>query len=362
MSNTIGDNLKLTLFGESHGDYIGATLDGITPGLKIDYDYIKDLMSKRKPKSYETGRYEEDSIEFISGIFNGFTTGEPITVLIKNNNTHSKDYELLKDTPRPSHADFTKFIFSDGYADYRGGGHASARLTAPIVALGGIILKALEDKGIVITSYIKSIGDIEAPSLGIDPTKEELDKLNEMDFPVLGDKKDEMESLIEKVKEDSDSIGGVIETVAIGLKAGLGSPYFNSVESKISEAMFSIPGVKGIEFGLGFNFSKSLGSQANDSYYLKNNEVKTKTNNNGGINGGLTNSMPLVFRLAMRPTASIFKPLDTVNLKEMKDVTINLTGRHDPCIVRRASVIVRSLTAFVIADMLMEEEGRRALK
>ena len=361
MSNTIGENLKLTLFGESHGDYIGATLDGITPGLKIDYDYIKDIMAKRKPKSYETGRIEEDKVEFISGIFNGYTTGEPLTVIIKNENTKSNDYELLKDNPRPSHADYTKYVFSDGYNDYRGGGHASARLTAPIVALGGVLLKALEDKGIYIASYIKSIGDIDGGCLPLNPEVSDIQKLNQMDFPVIGDSS-RMEKLIEKVKSEGDSVGGTIETVVLGLKAGLGSPYFSSVESKISEAMFSIPGVKGIEFGLGFNFAKSYGSKANDGFYMLNDEVKTKTNNNGGINGGLTNSMPLVFRLALRPTASIFKPLETINLKEKKDTVITLSGRHDPCIVRRASVIVRSLTAFVIADMLLKEEGRRALK
>lgn len=362
MSNVFGNNLKLMLFGESHGDYIGATLDGITPGIKIDFDFIDDCLSKRRPKEYETNRVEKDEYEFISGLFNGYTTGEPLTVLIRNENISSKDYSSLKDIPRPSHTDYVKNVWSDGYFDYRGGGHSSARLTAPLVILGSILLKALEEKNIYISSHIKSIGSLEDESFSILPSKEELIKLNNMDFPLLSNKKKEMVNLIEKVKEEGDSIGGSIETIIIGLKAGLGSPYFNSAESEISSLMFSIPGVKAISFGLGQGFETSKGSLANDAFYLKDSKVLTKTNNNGGINGGLTNSMPLLFRLSFRPTASIYIPQETINLKENKNEILELKGRHDPCIVRRASIIVRCLTAIAVSDMLLSEDGRKALK
>ena len=362
--NTIGKNLRLSIFGESHSEFIGATLDGVPSGIEIDYRFIDECLSKRRPSSsFESPRVEADSYRIISGEFNGYTTGEPLTILIMNESYNSNDYALFKDKPRPSHADYTKYVKSNGFNDYRGGGASSARLTAPIVALSSIIIKALEKKGIMVDSHIKSIGNITDRSFDENNLSNDFFILRHANFPVLSsDKAQEMENLIESYKKSNDSIGGTIETVVSGIDAGIGEPWFDSVEGKISNAMFSIPGVKGIEFGLGFGFGNASGSMAQDEFEYKDSKVTTKTNNDGGINGGISNGMPILFRVVMRPTASIPKVLNTINLKTKENDVIEIKGRHDACIVRRAVIVVKAMTALMIADLLMEKEGRDTFK
>lgn len=364
MNNTIGEFLKLHLFGESHGEYIGATLEGMSAGVKIDYDFIDLCLKKRRPvQNLDTPRIEKDDYKIISGVFNGYTTGDPITFIIKNDNTKSQDYSEIKDKVRPSHADYTKYIKTNGFNDYRGGGATSARLTAPLVGLLSIVLKALENKGIYIASHIASLGNVKDSLFTLENALNEIKDLNNKSYPTICDIEDEMNNEILSYRSNNDSIGGTVETICYGVEAGLGEPWFNSVESAISKAMFSIPALKGIEFGLGFAFANKSGALANDIPYLdENNNFKTRTNNNGGINGGITNSMPIIFKTVYKPTASISKPQDTINIKECKNDKIKIEGRHDPAVVRRAPIIQTLLTAFVIADFYLIKHGEDALR
>ena len=362
MSNTNGKNLRLSLFGESHGEYIGATLDGIAPGIKIDYEFLEECLNKRRPdENLDTKRREKDEYKFISGVFNGYTTGEALTIIIKNSDVISQDYSLFKDKPRPSHTDYVKRIKEEGFNDYRGGGASSARLTAPIVAISSIIIKTLENKGIYIENHIKSIGSVEDRSFNEKNLDDDFKSLKNKDFPVLNDIKDEMINEINSYKNDSDSIGGVIETCIKGLTVGVGEPWFDSLEGKIANAMFSIPGIKGIEFGLGFGFKNIPGSIANDEFFYDNGVVKTRTNNNGGINGGISNGMPIIFRVVIRPTSSIGKVQNTINLSTKENDILEIKGRHDASIVRRSSIIIKSMTALTIADLLMEYNAKKTL-
>ena len=362
--NTLGKNLRLSIFGESHSELMGATLDGLCAGIKIDYDFINECLEKRRPNGpTETQRKEKDDYKIISGVFNGYSTGEPITILIKNEEYNSSDYSLNKDKPRPSHADYVKFIKEDGYNDYRGGGASSARLTAPIVALGSIVLKALEDKGIEIESHIKSLGSYNDSPFDMNNIDEDFKKIRSRNkYPLIVDFEAELEKYILSFKESNDSIGGTIETCIKGLDAGVGEPWFDSMEGKISNAMFSIPGIKGIEFGLGFKFAETPGSMANDEFVYENGRVMTLSNNNGGINGGISNGMPIVFKVAIRPTSSISSVQNTINLSTKTNDVIEIKGRHDPSIVRRSVIIVKVMTALSIADLLIEKEGRNILK
>ena len=363
MSNTLGKNLRLSIFGESHSEFIGATLDGMTPGIRIDYNFIDKCLTKRRPDGFsETQRVEKDDYKIISGVFNGFTTGEPITIIIKNEDPNPVDYSLFKEKPRPSHTDYVKYVKEEGYNDYRGGGASSARLTAPIVALSSIVMKALEDKGISIESHIKSLGRVNDRKFDESNLDNDFRILKSKDYPVLNDVENEMKEEVSSYKNASDSIGGTIETCVKGLDAGIGEPWFDSMEGKLSNAMFSIPGIKGIEFGLGFGFKDTPGSIANDEFTYKDSKVVTKTNNNGGINGGISNGMPIIFTVVVRPTASIAKAQNTINLPTKEDDVIEIKGRHDAAIVRRALIVVKSLTALTIADLLIEKEGRKALK
>lgn len=357
MKNTFGNNLTVTLFGESHGEAIGAVIDGIAPGITVDIDYIKKLLSLRKGLSaVSTPRREEDEPQFLSGVFEGKTTGTPVCIMIKNADTRSKDYSETKDLARPSHADFTAECKYHGFQDYRGGGHFSGRITAALVAAAGIIIPALEKKGIVIGSHISECAGIKDKNF--DDILSDIKALESKEFAVLDDNQGEqMIEAIKKAKAEGDSVGGIVETAVIGVPAGVGEPWFDSVEGVLSHALFSVPGLKGVEFGAGFSISKMTGSTANDSFKTEGGKAVTATNNAGGINGGITNGMPIVFRTAFRPTPTIAKPQDTVNFKTLEEAMLEAKGRHDPCIVHRAKVVVDSVTALALADLLTTRYG-----
>ncbi|KAJ51006.1 chorismate synthase [Clostridium tetanomorphum] len=361
MSAVWGNNIKLSIFGESHGKAIGINIDGLPSGVELDLENIKMEMSRRAPgkDKISTARNEKDEFQILSGYFNNRTTGTPLCVIIPNSDQHSKDYEKMKNIVRPSHGDFPGNVKYSGYNDYRGGGHFSGRITAPIVFAGAIAKQILKDKNIIVGSHIKSIGNINDDFFNkIDIKSEILEELRNKKFPVIKDEKaEEMQGVILKAKEELDSVGGTIETAVINIPAGIGEPFFHSVESSIAHMIFSIPGVKGIEFGEGFNIAKFTASQANDEYYIKNNEVKTYTNNNGGILGGITNGMPIIFTTAMKPTPSIGKIQNTIDIEKKKNIQIKIEGRHDPCIVPRAVPVIEGATALVILDLLMERKS-----
>lgn len=358
MSSTWGNNIKLSLFGESHGEAIGINIDGLPPGISLDLEEINFEMRRRAPgkDKLSTSRVEKDEFQILSGYFNSKTTGSPLCMLIKNTNTKSKDYEKTKNLMRPGHADFTAIKKYLGHNDYRGGGHFSGRMTAPICFAGAIAKQILKEKGIMVGSHVKSIGHLEDGSFDkVEISEGLLDDLKHRKIPtILEEKANEMEELILEVKEDKDSIGGVVELAVLNLKAGLGSPFFDSIESTISQLVFSVPGVKGIEFGAGFNISKMKGSQANDEFYIEEEKVRTYTNNNGGILGGISNGMPIVFRVALKPTPSIGKKQRTIDIGKYENREIEIVGRHDPCIVIRALPVLEAVTALAILDLLLE--------
>lgn len=361
MRNTIGDNLTLTLFGESHGEYIGAVLDGIASGIKVDEEFINSQLAKRRPQSkIETARVELDPFIIASGVFNGYTTGAPLCILIPNENVVSKDYESMKTIARPSHADYVAHVKYHGFNDTRGGGHFSGRITAPLVAVGSIVLKALEQKGIYIGTHILKCGEVVDDSFK--GNLEEIIDLNKKSFPVISDIENLIKEEILKYAKVGDSIGGILQTEIIGLPVGLGEPWFSSVEGKLSNAVFSVGGVKGIEFGLGFGFSLGTGSVLNDAFEIVDGKIVTKTNNNGGINGGITNGMPVVFNTCVKPTPSISINQETVDFVDLKNVSLSIEGRHDPAIIRRIAVVIDSITAIVIADLLVTKYGTDFLK
>lgn len=334
MKNSIGTNVILTLFGESHGDEIGVVLDGMAPGIEVSEEFIASQLSKRRPQGpTETARVEPDKFRIISGVFNGYTTGAPICIIIPNENKRSADYEASKGVARPSHADYTAHVKYCGFEDYRGGGHFSGRITAGIVAAGAIAIKALEKKGIAIDTQILSCGG------GGDV---EIEILN--------------------AKNDLDSVGGKVQTVITGLEAGVGEPWFDSLEGVIAKAVFAIGGVKGVEFGAGFRFAAMRGSEANDQFCLKDGKIETLTNNNGGINGGISNGMPIVFNTAVKPTPSIAREQQSVNFLTGKEEKIEIKGRHDPAIVRRICIVITSLVAVVLCDMLSLKGGTESLR
>jgi chorismate synthase len=358
MGSVWGKNVRLSLFGESHGKAIGINIDGLPSGIELDLKYLKEEMEKRAPgrNSWSTPRREEDQFEIVSGYFNGRTTGTPLCAIIRNTNQNSGDYERLKNIFRPGHADYSGYIKYKGYNDYRGGGHFSGRLTAGLVLAGAIAQQILGEKKILIGSQIKSIGHLEQDSFLEAELKEEFLKgLKQKDFPVTDDKKGEkMKELILKVKEEQDSVGGVLETAVLNLPAGIGSPFFDSVESCLAQFLFSIPAVKGVEFGAGFGITRMKGSEANDQFYYQNGKIQTYTNYNGGILGGITIGSPLIFRTAFKPTPSIGKKQRTVSLSTKENIEIELQGRHDPCIVPRAVPVVEGAAALVLLDLMLE--------
>ncbi len=357
MKNSLGSSIVITLFGESHGDYVGAVLDGLAPGIKIDEEYIKTKLALRRPSGkISTARVEEDEYELVSGVYRGYTTGTPLCLLIKNTNKRSSDYGEALDVPRPSHADLTARMKYHGYEDHRGGGHFSGRLTAAIVLAGAILGRALEDKGIFIGSHITELHG--AFDRSFENISEDIRLVNQRKFPTLTDEAEErMMKEIEKAAAGGDSVGGILESGIIGLPEGLGEPWFDSMESMLSHGLFSIPAVKGVEFGLGFAFADTYGSEANDCFTVRDGKIITESNNNGGINGGITNGMPVVFRTVIKPTPTIFKEQASVSISRMENTTLKAHGRHDPAIIHRARAVVDAMTAIVIADMLAVRYG-----
>lgn len=357
MANSIGEILKLTIFGESHGPYIGFSLDGLASGIKIDDEKIQKALDLRRPfGSISTARVEKDEYQFISGVFNGYTTGSTLTVIIPNNDTKSKDYSELKIKPRPSHADYVAEVKYEGYEDYRGGGHFSGRVTTALVIAGTIAKTVLENKGIYIGSHLLKVNSFEDSNLK--NTIEEIKELNEKKIALVDSSKEEaLINLIENAKSEGDSIGGIIETEIIGMPVGVGEPMYDSLESVLSKLIFSVPAIKGVEFGLGFGFADKKGSEVNDAFKYEDKKVVTTTNNNGGINGGISNGMPIIIKSAVKPTPSISKAQNTVNLKEERDDVLQIVGRHDPCIVHRARVVIDSVVALGILDMLCVNEA-----
>lgn len=362
MKNTFGTSVAVTLFGESHGEYIGAVIDGLAPGIEIRRDYIDHMLTLRRPSGrISTPRKEQDAYKIISGVVADRTTGTPITVLIPNENVKSGDYSQMKTVARPSHADYTAQCKYHGYQDSRGGGHFSGRITAALVAAGAICKCALEQKGIRIGTHVKRCGGVSDREFG--DLLEDIETLNEKTFAVLDDEKgEEMTSAILSAANDGDSVGGVLETAIVGMPCGVGEPWFDTVEGMLSHMMFSIPAVKGIEFGAGFAIADLRGSKANDLLRLKDGKVITLTNNNGGLGGGITNGMPIVFRTAIKPTPTIFKPQETVDFKSMQETVLEGKGRHDPAIVHRARVVQDAASAIVLCDALAMRYGTDFLK
>lgn len=360
MSNIWGMNLKISIFGESHGDCVGVTLSGLPAGIKLDMAQIQQELNRRKPgkTNLETPRKEDDAFKIISGFFNDRTTGAPLTMIIENKNTRSKDYSSTKKTPRPGHADYTAHMKYKGYHDYRGGGHFSGRLTAGLVFTGAVAKQLLSKLDISIGAVIESIGNIEDKhfnSLSIN--KDQIGQWIREGFPTYTKKKsDDMKALIEQVRSDHNSVGGVIRCIGINIPVGLGEPFFDSFESRLAHLLFSIPAVKGVSFGLGFDISKLDGQRANDAFYMEDGLFKTKTNNAGGILGGITNGMPVDVRVAFKPTPSIGQTQETVDVETLEEKTIAIEGRHDPCIIPRALPVVESAMAIALLDLILGEE------
>lgn len=353
MSSTYGENLKLSIFGQSHGSAIGMTLDGIPAGLPVDPDALQTFLNRRAPgqNDWSTPRREEDRPEFLAGLCDGFTCGAPIAAVIHNRNTRSGDYTNLKDCPRPGHADLTADIKYGGFQDAAGGGHFSGRLTAPLCIAGGLCKQWLEISGIRIGAHITQIGPKKA--MGFDPMEPELDRVGRI-FPTLSaSSADVFQDVIAKARADGDSVGGIIECVVTGLPAGLGEPMFGGVESRIAAIIYGIPAVKSVEFGIGAAAASMRGSENNDGYVVSDNTIQTLTNHCGGILGGITNGMPLILRAAIKPTPSIAKPQQSVCLSRMENTTLEIKGRHDPCIVPRAVPVVEAATAIAIYDLIL---------
>ena len=352
MKNTFGTSVAVTIVGESHGEYIGAVIDGLAPGLDVNEEYINHMLFLRRPDGkISTPRKEKDEFKIVSGVINGKTTGTPITILIPNENVKSGDYSGMRTVARPSHADYTAECKYHGFQDSRGGGHFSGRITAALVAAGAICKYALEQKGIYIGTHVKKCAGIEDREF--DNLLTDIECLNQKTFAVLDEPRiEEMTNAIIEAASNGDSVGGVLETAICNMPEGVGEPWFDSVESLLSHMMFSIPAVKGIEFGSRFKVADMKGSDANDAIRLENDKVVTTTNNNGGINGGITNGMPIIFRTAIKPTPTIFKPQNTVDFKTMTETVIQPKGRHDPAIVHRARVVQDAAAAIVLCDAL----------
>ncbi len=366
MKNSIGTSVILTLAGESHGEAIIAVLDGFAPGIPVDEAFIAEQLSRRRPQgAADTARREPDDFRILSGVFNGFTTGAPVSIFIPNVNTRSIDYEATHTLARPSHADYTAHVKYDGFEDWRGGGHFSGRITAGIVAAGAIAIGALTRKGIKVGTHIlECAGIADKPFAAADPEalSDQLDTIATLDFPVLSDVRDAMAARILEAKSDGDSVGGIIQTAVCGLPAGVGEPWFSSLEGEIANALFSIGGIKGVEFGSGFALAGMRGSQANDSFFNKDGQIRTATNHSGGINGGISNGMPLIFNAAVKPTPSISRPQATIDTGSGKDAVLELKGRHDPAIVRRICIVASSLVAIVLCDQLALRFGTDYLR
>lgn len=356
MGSIYKNAIGISVFGESHGPGIGGVLDGFPSGLKVDMEHVLWLMNRRKPgkNKLSTSRKESDVPEILSGIFEGYTTGAPISFIIRNNNTKSKDYSSLKHTPRPSHGDYTGYKKYKGFGDYRGGGHFSGRLTAPIVFMGALCEELLMEKGIYIVSKIDSIGDFKDDDI-TNFDIESIRKFRNQEIQIKSQKvESDVRNLIERCRVKGDSIGGSIKTYILGVKAGIGNPMFDTIEGNLAKLLFAVPGVKAVEFGLGTEYRFAHGSQVNDEYYLDGEEVKTYSNYNGGILGGITTGMAIEHKVTIKPTPSIFKEQRTVDLEKMENTSQKIEGRHDPCIVPRAVPVIESISAISLVDILLE--------
>ncbi len=333
MGSVFGKNLKLTVFGESHGTGVGVCIDGFPHGMAIDNGALSQMLLRRKPsdKASSTKRRESDEFEILSGVLNGVTTGAPICAMTKNSDQHSSDYDLFRDIPRPSHADYTGSVRYNGFNDIRGGGHFSGRLTAPLVFAGALCKQYLEKSNIFVNAKIHSVGGVSDA--------------------------DKIDALFEEMRQRLDSVGGIISCCVSGLPAGIGSPMFDTVESRLSFALFGVPAVKGVEFGLGFGFATAKGSEVNDAFCTENGKVTTKTNFNGGVLGGITSGNDVTFNVVIKPTPSISSPQTTLNLSTLSQEELVITGRHDPCIVPRAVPVIEAVTAITVLDMLLDAKG-----
>lgn len=332
MSNSFGNKFRFTIFGQSHAPAIGVTVEGIPSGVEIDMEKLQAFMARRAPGGrYSTSRKEADMPEFISGLAEGKTCGAPLTAIIRNTNTRSSDYEYMRHIPRPGHADYCAMVKYGDSRDFSGGGQFSGRLTAPLCIAGGIALQQLEKRGVKISARIASIG---------------------------GERDEEkMFELIDRVREEGDSVGGIIECTVTGLEAGFGEPMFDGVENRIAQVVFGVPAVKGIEFGAGFEAARMRGSEHNDAFILENGKVITATNRHGGILGGISSGMPIIFRVAIKPTPSIAREQDSVDVKSMEPVKLSIKGRHDPCIVPRAVPVIEAAAAAAVYDLILEDGG-----
>lgn len=356
MSCSFGEKFRITVFGQSHSEAIGVVIDGIPAGLKLDMEKIGKFMSRRAPgnNTYSTKRKEDDIPSIISGVVDGITCGAPLCAVIKNNDQHSKDYSKTRNLPRPSHSDFAAHIKHNGFNDIRGGGNFSGRMTAPICFAGAVAMQILEEKGIRIGAHIEKIAGVSDSRFDpVNVNSDILASVSEKYFPLIDDSvKEKILAKIEEARLDGDSVGGVIECAVTGMPAGIGEPMFEGVENAISQAIFAIPAIKGIEFGNGFDCADLRGSENNDGFIVEDGKIKTTTNNHGGILGGITSSMPIVFRVAVKPTPSIAKPQMTVNLETMAEEELIIEGRHDPCIVPRAVPCVEAVTALALINLI----------
>ena len=362
MSSLWNNRISISIFGESHGPMIGAVIDGLPSGFTIDEAQIAAEMDRRsaRGKDLATPRKEADRVRIVSGYFNGKTTGTPLTGIIENGNTHSSDYEKTKNKMRPGHADYTAFLRYGGFQDYRGGGHFSGRLTAPMVFAGAVAKQILAQKvpALSVGSRIVQIGQVRDSSV-LGPKDYAALQYADAGFPVVdGTLKEAMIREITEARAQKDSVGGIVEGYITGVPGGLGSPIFDNVESRLASFLFAIPAVKGVSFGSGFDISGMRGSEANDAFRMEDGHVVTATNHNGGINGGITNGMPIVFRVAFKPTPSIAQTQATIDMATRENTELAIQGRHDPCIVIRALPVVESAAALCLLDLMMEADGR----
>lgn len=354
MSSMMGNKIKISVFGQSHSKGIGVVIDGLPAGKKIDMEKVMAFMERRAPgrNAYSTKRREPDTPEILSGLVNDTTCGAPLCMVIYNQNQKSSDYNNIMDTPRPSHADFSGAMRYNGFNDVAGGGHFSGRLTAPLCFAGAVCMQVLEDMGVNVQAHILSIKDVKDDKFN--PINIENLEIGKKEFPVINDEKGiEMKAEIEKARLDADSVGGVIECAVTGVKAGFGDPMFDGIENQLAKNIFGIPAVKGIEFGNGFLATTLYGSENNDDFCIVDGEIKTATNNSGGINGGISNGMPILFDVAIKPTPSIYKKQNSVSISEKTEKELQIEGRHDPCIVPRAVPVVEAVTAITMLDIML---------
>lgn len=358
MSSTWGNKIKISVFGQSHAEAIGVCVDGLPAGERVDREELGRFMQRRAPgrTAVSTPRREADEVKILCGLVNDITCGAPLAAIIENTNTRSKDYEFLKETPRPAHADYPAQVKFGGFQDVRGGGHFSGRLTAPLCIAGGICLQILARKGIQIGAHIRSVGDVQDQAF--DPmgvTRETLDRIKGEEFSTISvEKGEEMRKRILAASAEGDSIGGTVECIVTGVPVGLGGALFGGLDGKIASAIFGIPAVKGIEFGAGFAAARLTGAENNDPYTVKDGKIQTLSNNAGGILGGISTGMPIVFTVAFKPTPSIARPQQSVRLSTMEETELRVVGRHDPCIVPRAVPVVEAVTAIALLDAILD--------